>query len=80
MLAGEFGANDKWLGGNLIAYHQYIRENDLCMTHAFGHPQVNRGAALSAQPAPSIATGIVAELIFPYRSTFTNTFSMGSPA
>lgn len=58
-LASEFGANDKWLGDNLIAYHEYIRENDLCLTHAFGHPQVNRSAALTEQPDPYIATGIV---------------------
>ena len=60
-LAGEFGANEPWLGENLIKYHEYIRENDLCLTHAFGHPQVNRAAGLTAQPDPYIATGIVEE-------------------
>ena len=58
-LSGEFGTNEPWLGENLIAYHEYIRENDVCLTHAFGHPQVNRGAALSEQPDPYVATGIV---------------------
>ncbi len=57
--AEEFGANDPWLGENLIAYHEYIREHDLCLTHAFGHPQVNRAASLNEQPDPYIATGVV---------------------
>ena len=59
MAANEFGANAPWLSENLIAYHEYVRENDLCLTHAFGHPQVNRGAALTEQPDPYVATGIV---------------------
>jgi 4-hydroxyphenylacetate 3-monooxygenase len=58
-MAADFGANDPRLGDNLIKYHEYIRENDLCLTHAFGHPQVNRGAALTEQPDPYVATGIV---------------------
>jgi 4-hydroxyphenylacetate 3-monooxygenase len=60
-LYAEYGANQAWLGKNLIAYHEYIRENDVCVTHAFGHPQVNRGAALTEQPDPYVATGIVEE-------------------
>lgn len=59
MASNEYGANDPWLGENLIKYHEYIRENDLCLTHAFGHPQVNRGAALTEQPDPYIPTGIL---------------------
>jgi 4-hydroxyphenylacetate 3-monooxygenase len=58
-MAADFGANDPRLGDNLIKYHEYIRENDLCLTHAFGQPQVNRGAALTEQPDPYVATGIV---------------------
>ena len=38
------------------------------------------GSSRPSSIASSIATGMVAELIFPYRSTFTNTFSIGSPA
>ena len=57
--AALFGVDQPWLGENLVAYHEYIRENDLCLTHAFGHPQVNRGAALTEQPDPYVATGIV---------------------
>ena len=58
-MAADFGAKDPRLGENLIKYHEFIRENDLCLTHAFGHPQVNRGAALTEQPDPYVATGIV---------------------
>jgi 4-hydroxyphenylacetate 3-monooxygenase len=58
-MAADFGSNDPRLGENLVKYHEYIRENDLCLTHAFGHPQVNRGAALNEQPDPYVATGIV---------------------
>jgi len=58
-MASDFGANDPRLGENLVKYHEYIRENDLCLTHAFGHPQVNRGAALTEQSDPYVATGIV---------------------
>lgn len=60
-LAADFGTNQPWLGENLIKYHEYIRENDLCLTHAFGHPQVNRAVALTEQPDPYVATGIVEE-------------------
>jgi 4-hydroxyphenylacetate 3-monooxygenase len=58
-MAAEFGAKEPWLGENLIAYHEYIREHDLCLTHAFGHPQVNRGAPLTEQPDTYVALGIV---------------------
>ena len=60
-LAEDFGAKQPWLGENIIAYHEYVRERDLCMTHAFGHPQVNRAVALTEQPDPYVATGIVEE-------------------
>jgi 4-hydroxyphenylacetate 3-monooxygenase len=53
-MAAAFGENDPRLGENLIKYHEYIRENDLCLTHAFGHPQVNRGVALTKQPDPYV--------------------------
>jgi len=59
MLAVEFGAKEPWLADNLTAYHEYIREHDLCVTHAFGHPQVNRSAPVSEQPDQYVALGIV---------------------
>jgi 4-hydroxyphenylacetate 3-monooxygenase len=54
-----YGARDKRFGDNLRAYHEYIREHDLALTHTFGHPQVNRGAAVGAQPDPYIPVGVV---------------------
>ena len=39
-------------------------------------PECSRPSSI----ASSMATGMVEELMFPYRSTFTNTFSMGIPA
>ncbi|MGD9511373.1 MAG: 4-hydroxyphenylacetate 3-monooxygenase, oxygenase component [Geminicoccaceae bacterium] len=54
-----YGAKEKRFGDNLRAYHEYIREHDLALTHTFGHPQVNRGAAIGAQPDPYIPVGVV---------------------
>jgi 4-hydroxyphenylacetate 3-monooxygenase len=54
-----YGARERRWGDNLRAYHEYIRERDLCLTHTFGHPQVNRGAAVGQQPDPYIPCGVV---------------------
>jgi 4-hydroxyphenylacetate 3-monooxygenase len=54
-----YGAREKRFGDNLRAYHEYIREHDLCLTHAFGHPQVNRGATVSGQPDAYVPVGVV---------------------
>lgn len=54
-----YGAREKRWGENLRAYHEYIRERDLALTHTFGHPQVNRGAAVGQQPDPYIPVGVV---------------------
>lgn len=58
-LADLHGRSDRRFRGNLINWHEYLRENDLCMTHTFGHPQVNRGAAVGQQPDPYIPLGVV---------------------
>lgn len=58
-LSALFGERDQRYAENLRAYHEYVRENDLCLTHAFGHPQVNRSAGLSELPDPYIAVGVV---------------------
>ena len=58
-MASLYGRNDPKYGENLIAYHEYVRENDLCLTHAFGHPQVNRGVGIGELADPYIALGIV---------------------
>jgi len=54
-----YGAVERRFGDNLRAYHEHIRERDLCLTHAFGHPQVNRGATVGGQPDPYVPVGVV---------------------
>ena len=58
-LAHLYGLNDKRHGDNLRNYHEYVRERDLCLTHAFGHPQVNRALTLAELPDPYTAVGVV---------------------
>ena len=58
-MAELHGRNEKMFAQNLVDYHAYIRDNDLSLTHCFGHPQVNRGAAVGQQPDPYIPVGVV---------------------
>ena len=58
-LAHLYGLNDKRHEANLRNYHEYVREKDLCLTHAFGHPQVNRSLTLDELPEPYTAVGVV---------------------
>ena len=58
-MASLFGEKDPRYADNLRAYHEYVRERDLCLTHAFGHPQVNRSVGLSDLPDPYVAVGVV---------------------
>ena len=54
-----FGRKEQRFADNLIRYHEYARENDLCLTHTFGHPQVNRAVSISELPDPYVAVGAV---------------------
>ena len=58
-MAEAYGENDTRFSNNIIAYHEYIRENDVCLTHTFGHPQVNRSLAVTELSDPYIALGVV---------------------
>ena len=58
-MAALYGEKDPKYANNLRAYHEYVRERDLCLTHAFGHPQVNRSVGLSELPDPYVAVGVV---------------------
>ena len=58
-LAHLYGQNDKRHGDNLRNYYEYVRERDLCLTHAFGHPQVNRSLSIAELPDPYTAVGVV---------------------
>jgi len=52
---------DPRFGVNMVRYHQYLRENDLCLTHTLVPPQVNRAVSLAQQPDPFIAARIKEE-------------------
>jgi aromatic ring hydroxylase len=54
-----YGSNDPVFQQRLLAYHEYVRESDLCLTHTFGHPQVNRAVPISDLPDPYVALGVV---------------------
>ncbi len=58
-LSHLYRLNDKRHGDNLRNYHEYVRERDLCLTHAFGHPQINRSLTLAELPDPYTAVGVV---------------------
>ena len=59
--ADWFGQVDKQFADNIRNYYQYIRENDLLMTHTLINPQSNRSKPPSEQTDPFLAAGIVAE-------------------
>lgn len=44
---------------NIKAYYEYVRENDLCLTHTFIEPQVDRGFQFWEDSTEPIATKIV---------------------
>lgn len=46
---------------NMRKYYEFVRDNDLCLTHALTNPQVNRSKMASEMPDPYIALGIVEE-------------------
>ena len=56
-----FAQGDPRFGENVRAYYEYVRENDLCTTHALTNPQVNRAASTAKQPDPYIPVGVVRE-------------------
>lgn len=46
---------------NMRRYFEFVRNNDLCLTHALTNPQVNRAKLASEMPDPFIALGVVEE-------------------
>ncbi len=58
--ARGFFARDKVdFGANIQNYYEYIRENDLLLTHTLINPQVNRGVGPSKQADPFIAARVL---------------------
>ncbi len=54
-----FGTDGKDFARNIQEYYEYIRENDLLLTHTLINPQVNRSVGPSKQADPFIAARIV---------------------
>lgn len=61
MAAGKefFGKGDKDFASNIQRYYEYVRENDLLLTHTLINPQVNRSVGPSKQADPFIAARVV---------------------
>lgn len=56
-----FTANRPEFAENVRRYYEYIRENDLCLTHTLVNPQANRSVSTSEQADPFLAAGVVKE-------------------
>ena len=56
-----FAEADPRYGTNIQNYYEYVRENDLCLTHTLITPQVNRAVGSSQQADPYIVARVVKE-------------------
>ncbi len=56
-----FADNRPEFADNVRRYYEYIRENDLCLTHTLINPQANRSVGASQQADPFLAAGVVKE-------------------
>ncbi len=61
MAPGFFNQNDHRFGPNATNYFEFVRENDLALTHALTNPQVDRSKRDSEHDDPFIALGVVRE-------------------
>jgi 4-hydroxyphenylacetate 3-monooxygenase len=48
-------------GANAVRYYEYVRENDLCLTHTLVPPQANRAVSAAGQADPFLAARIKEE-------------------
>jgi len=55
------GEGKRDFAANMRRYYEFVRDNDLCLTHALTNPQVNRAKMASEMPDPYIALGVVEE-------------------
>ncbi|MDG6970559.1 MAG: 4-hydroxyphenylacetate 3-monooxygenase, oxygenase component [Nitrososphaerota archaeon] len=53
-----FGRGERDFASNISEYYEYVRENDLILTHTLINPQVNRGVGPSKQVDPFIAARV----------------------
>jgi 4-hydroxyphenylacetate 3-monooxygenase len=56
-----FAGEDAEQGERIRRYYEYVRENDLCLTHTLINPQANRSRTVGEQPDPFLPAGIVRE-------------------
>ncbi|HWO43234.1 MAG TPA: 4-hydroxyphenylacetate 3-monooxygenase, oxygenase component [Candidatus Eisenbacteria bacterium] len=56
-----FGRNGSHYAERIVAYYQGCRERDLCATHAFVDPQINRARSQSEQADPTVPLHIESE-------------------
>jgi 4-hydroxyphenylacetate 3-monooxygenase len=59
--AAYLGQDDVRLGGNARKYYEFLRENDLSMTHTLITPQANRSVGTAQQADPFLAARIKEE-------------------
>ena len=57
--ADWFGQDDPAFGENVRSYYEFIRENDLLLTHTLVFPQANRSVGPSQQKTQTLAASIV---------------------
>ena len=55
------GEADPRFGANAMRYHEYLRENDLCLTHTLIPPQANRAVSSARQADPFLAARVKEE-------------------
>jgi len=53
--------SDPRFGDNAVRYYEYLRENDLCLTHTLIPPQANRAVSSARQADPFLAARIKEE-------------------
>jgi len=59
--AAFLGEADARFGHNAVRYHEYLRENDLCLTHTLIPPQANRAVGAARQADPFLAARVKEE-------------------
>ena len=59
--ADYMAENDPRHGEHIRAYYDYVRENDLTLTHSLINPQANRAVGPAQQADPTLAARIVKE-------------------
>jgi len=59
--APYFARNGPEYAERIVAYYEWCRERDLCATHTFVDPQINRALSQSEQADPTVPLHIVGE-------------------